>query len=145
MHSRRADTSAGRVDHLVRRYFAVVADLASTEDDLRALLDPDVLIVEHPNAVNPHGSRRDLKATIAGFHAGKRLLRHQQFDIHEVLAVDDRAAIRATWKGTIGTITGPYRPGHQLVAHVAALVTFQDEQIVRHESFDCYDPITGAP
>lgn len=142
MHSGTADEPAADVEELVRRYFAVVADLASTADDLRPLLSADLRVVEHPNAVTPTGATRDLTDTIAGFHAGKSLLREQQFDIHEILAVDDRAAVRGTWKGTIRVAAGPYSSGQQLVAHVAAIVTTRDGQIIHHESFDCYEPIT---
>ena len=33
----------------VRAYLAVVADLATTESDLRDVLHPDVVFVEHPS------------------------------------------------------------------------------------------------
>ncbi|MGY1725547.1 nuclear transport factor 2 family protein [Geodermatophilus sp. SYSU D01062] len=125
---------------VVRRYYATVADLAATEDDLRPLLDARLRVVEHPNAVTPRGAVRDLEGTLAGFGAGKRLLREQVFDVHEVLTVGDRAAVRATWRGTVGVDAGPYRAGQQLLAHVAALLTVRDGRVVDHETFDCYEP-----
>jgi ketosteroid isomerase-like protein len=131
------------IENAVRRYFATVADLDSTEDQLRRLLSPEVRVVEHPNLVTPHGATRDLESTVAGFTAGKALLTEQVFDVHEVLVNGSRAAVRATWQGTIGIDAGPYRTGQGLVAHIAAFLTFADGLVVEHETFDCYEPITG--
>ncbi len=48
--------------------------------------------------------------------------------------------MRATWTGTVERDAGPFRPGQQLVAHVAALLAVRDGRIVDHETFDCYEP-----
>ena len=133
-------TSAG-VEDVVRRYYAVVSALTSSEEELRPLLAPDVRITEHPNAITPKGAVRDLEAVITGFQAGKMLLREQVFEIHEVLVAGDRAAVRATWRGVIGVEMGPFRPGQELMAHVASLLTVRDGAIAEHETFDCYEPL----
>jgi ketosteroid isomerase-like protein len=133
------------VERTVRRYYATVADLASTEGDLVALLDPRVRVVEHPNAVAPHGAVRDLAGTVTGFRAGKALLREQRFEVLEVLAAGERAAVRATWHGTVGVDAGPFRAGQELQAHVAALLTVRGGRVVEHETFDCYEPVEAAP
>ena len=125
----------------MRRYFATVSSLSSTEDDLRALLAPGVRMTEHPNAITPRGAVRDLEAALAGFRSGKALLREQVFDVHEVLTAGDRAAVRATWRGVVGVDAGPYRAGQELVAHVAALLTVRDGVVVDHETFDCFEPL----
>jgi ketosteroid isomerase-like protein len=127
-------------EEVVRRYYAVVSDLGSTEDELRALLSPDVRVVEHPNAVTPLGAVRDLQATLTGFRAGKSLLSEQDFEVREVLTAGERAAVRAAWRGTVGVDAGPYRAGLELVADVAALLTVRDGLVVDHETFDCYQP-----
>jgi hypothetical protein len=44
-----------------------------------------VRIVEHPNAVTPHGADRTKEQSVAGFLAGKALLSGQTFTVHEVL------------------------------------------------------------
>lgn len=136
--------TAPDVEAAVRRYYATVADLSSSEAELRPLLDPQVRVVEHPNAITPSGAVRDLDDTLAGFRAGKALLRAQSFDVHEVLTAGDRAAVRATWSGTVGVDAGPYRAGQQLTAHVAALLTVRDGRVVEHETFDCYEPVGTA-
>jgi ketosteroid isomerase-like protein len=125
---------------VVRRYLGIVADLASTEADLRDLLDPDVRIVEHPNAINPRGTARGRDEAVAGFLAGKGLLSEQQIEIHELLESGDRVAVRATWRGTIAAASEALPTGTTLVAHIAAMLTVSDGKIVEHETFDCYEP-----
>lgn len=72
------------VAFIVERYYAVVADRDGSADALRALLHPDVRIVEHPNAINPQGTVRDRDAAVAGYLAGQQLLTEQTFDVHEI-------------------------------------------------------------
>lgn len=126
------------VESVVRAYYDIVADLSSSTDDLRVLLDPDLRVTEHPNAITPNGAVRDADATLAGFKAGKALLREQSFDLHEVLVVGGRAAVRATWTGVVGVDAGPYRAGQELVAEIASFLTVRDGQVVEHETFDCH-------
>jgi ketosteroid isomerase-like protein len=126
---------------VVRRYFATVADLGSSEAELRELLHPELVVVEYPNAITPQGAERDLEATVAGFLAGKQLLGRQSFEVHEALAQGDRVAVRATWSGTVGRDTPRLPAGTELVAHVAAFVELEDGLVRRHETFDCYEPL----
>jgi ketosteroid isomerase-like protein len=77
---------------------------------------------------------------VAGFLAGKKLLSEQTFSVHEVLVSGERAAVRATWTGTVGLDAGPFTRGTQLVAHIAGFLTVRDGQVVEHETFDCYEP-----
>ena len=142
-----AITQSDRADleELVREYYRIVSDLASSDDDLRRVLAPDITVVEHPNALVPAGARRDLSETLAGFRRGKALLREQEFTVHDVIADGDRAAARVTWRGVIGAPAGPFVEGQVLVAHVAAMLTVRDGAIVTHETFDCYEPFASTP
>lgn len=128
------------MEAVVRRYYAVVADLASTEQDLLEVLAPDVRIVEHPNSLTPQGTVRNLEETLAGFRAGKSLLGRQAFDVHEVIADGDRAALRVTFSATVGVDRGPFTAGTRLTAHTAAFATVREGRIIAHETFDCYPP-----
>jgi ketosteroid isomerase-like protein len=123
---------------VVRRYYETVGDLGSTRDELEGLVQPDARFVEHPNAVTPRGATRDVAATVEAFAAGKALLSKQCFDVHEVLVSGDRAAVRATWRGTVGVDRGPFLAGTELRAEVAAFVTVRDGRVAEHETFDCY-------
>jgi ketosteroid isomerase-like protein len=125
---------------VVRRYYEIVADLDSPPEALLNVLDPAVRITEHPNAINPRATVRDRDGAVAAFAAGKSLLSAQAFDVLEAVASGERVAVRATWRGTIGTGTDALPAGTQLVAHVAAWVTVADGRIREHETFDCYEP-----
>jgi ketosteroid isomerase-like protein len=128
------------VAEVVRRYYAVVADLGSTEEELAALMAPDVRIVERPNAITPSGADRGLDETLAGFRTGKLLLAEQSFDVHEVVVDGGRAAVRATWAGVVGVDNPRIPKGTRLVSHIAAFVRVREGLIEHLETFDCYEP-----
>ncbi|WP_205473128.1 nuclear transport factor 2 family protein [Nocardioides sp. SYSU D00038] len=132
--------SSTTTERVVRAYFATVADLASTEDDLRPLLHDDAVVVEHPNPVTPTGARRTTAEVLTGFASGKALLSEQSFDVHEVLVAGERAAVRATWRGVVGQDRGSFAAGTVLTAEMAGFLTVRDERVVEHETFDCYPP-----
>ena len=44
--------------------------------------------------------------------------------------------MRSTWRGTI--------EGTDVVAHMAGWVTVRDGRILRHETYDCYEPLRIA-
>jgi SnoaL-like domain len=128
-------------ESVVRRDYAIVADLGSSVDDLRDVLHPEARITEHSNAISPNGNVRDLDAAVAGFEAGKRLLSAQDFEIHDLLVQGSRVAVKATWRGTLAKPAGPLWKGAELIAHVAALLSVENHQIKEHETFDCYEPL----
>src|SRR5690349_8043320 len=118
------------VTETVRHYFAVVADLHSTAAELRGVVHPEARFVEHPNPVVPAGAVRDVEGTLAGFAAGKALLSSQEFQIHEILVAGERAAVRATWRGTVARDAGAFRVGTALEAHMAGWLTVRDGKVV---------------
>jgi ketosteroid isomerase-like protein len=127
----------------VRRFYALTTDPDATDDDLAALLHSDVRVVEHPNLVTPHGAVRDHAQTLAGRRAGRDVMAEQAFEVHDVLVDGEHAAVRATWRGTLGVARGPLAPGTELTAQVAAHVTVRGGRIEALETFDCYAPLPG--
>lgn len=121
-------------EEIVRRYFAVVADLSSSSDDLRALLTPYAVFTELPNPISPNGRVRTVDETVEGFQAGKARLSAQSIDIHEILVAGRRAAVRSTWRGTAG--------GTEIVAHMGGFLTVQGDRIAAHDTYDCYEPFS---
>ncbi|MFH8251012.1 nuclear transport factor 2 family protein [Microbacterium sp. B2969] len=119
-------------EDVVRRYFAIVADLSSSTDELRGILDPSAVFTELPNPISPSGHVRTVDETVAGFEAGKARLAAQSIEIHEVLVEGERAAVRSTWRGTVGQT--------EIVAHMAGFVTVRGDRVVAHETYDCYEP-----
>ena len=127
------------VEAVVRHYFAVVADLDSTEDDLRPLLAPDAVFVEHPNPISPTASgvrrrsgRRVRFGQGAALGPGDRRPRRAR--------ARERVAVRSTWRGTVGIEAGSLTPGDELVAHMGGFLTVREGLIAEHETFDCYEP-----
>jgi ketosteroid isomerase-like protein len=126
----------------VRRYYALVADLTSAEDELAALLHTDAILVEHPNLLLPHGAVRDRAGTLAGLRAGRQLLSRQAFTVLQIVGDGTDLAVRARWTGEIGRDLGGFRAGQTLEAEIAAFVTLDDGRVRRHETFDCYRPFS---
>jgi len=125
-------TSAETTEALIRRYFAIVADLASSEDELRAVLHPDAVLRELPNPIAPTGHVRGVDETVAGFLSGKARLTEQRIEVLEVLVAGDRAAVRSVWLGRLGDT--------EITAHMAGFITVRDNRIAAHDTYDCYEP-----
>lgn len=111
---------------VVRRYYRVAGDLRSTEEELAALLHPDVRIVEHPNPITPRGAVRDRAQTLEGYRASRGLLREQRFEVLEALERDGRVAVRARWRARTGVSRGPLAAGTEMEAHVASFLTVEE-------------------
>jgi ketosteroid isomerase-like protein len=126
---------------VILRYYSSVGDLNSAPEQLELLLSPDIRVVEHPNAISPHGSVRGRDELLAARRSGRALLSAQSFTVHEILDVADRAAVRATWTGTVGMSGGSLATGAELRAEIASFITVHDGRIVLHETFDCYPPL----
>jgi ketosteroid isomerase-like protein len=137
------DSRMTDVASVVEQYYAAVGDRDGSAEALRALLHPDVRIVEHPNAINPKGTVRNRDAAVAGYLAGKERLIEQTFDVDELLVSCSRVAVRATWQGTLARDMGPFPAGTAMKAHIAGLLTVVDGQIREHKTFDCYEPLVS--
>ena len=142
IHSpRAADADAVRV---ARRALELIADLDAPLEQFAALLAPDYVLVEHPNALRPHGRRASREEALASFAAGRSLLAMQRLDVHELLAGGRSVAVRATWRGVLATAFPGLPAGAELRAEVAQFLTVRDGLLVRQETFDCYEPMPAA-
>jgi ketosteroid isomerase-like protein len=129
------------VERTVLDYYRIVGDLTRAEDELLGVIAPDATFVEHPNPIAPRGASRSAAESLAGFRAGRQLLRDQRIEVLEVMVQGDRAAVRATWSGVIGVDRGPFTAGAELSCVMAAWATVRDNRIVAHETYDCYPPL----
>lgn len=132
------------VEATVRDYYRIVGDLRYTENDLREIVTPDAVFTEHPNPIAPHGAVRSVEQNLAGFRAGRALLSDQVIELLEVLVSGERAAVRATWSGTVGVDRGPFTAGTELSCVMAAFLTVRDNKICAHDTYDCYPPLPVA-
>ena len=115
----------------VRAYFAVVADVDSTESDLRAVLHPDAVFVEHPSPMAPHGRTHGLDVEL-------------DIEVRSLLVEGDRVAVQSTWTAVMAHDVGALGAGTRLTAHMAGFLTVKDGLVVRHETYDCYEPFGAS-
>jgi ketosteroid isomerase-like protein len=127
-------------DQLVDRYLAAITDPRTDGETLDRLIHPGYTFREWPNAINPAGTERDRATSMQGLAASRTMLRSHAFEVHEHVVSGDTVASRMTWRGTMAIDAGPLKAGTELVAHVSQHTTIRDGQILRTESFDCYEP-----
>jgi ketosteroid isomerase-like protein len=127
-------------DQLVDRYLAAITDPQTDGETLDRLIHPGYTFREWPNAINPAGTERDRATSMQGLAASRTMLRSHAFEVHAHIVSGDTVASRMTWRGTMAIDAGPLKAGTELVAHVSQHTTIRDGQILRTESFDCYEP-----
>ena len=109
------------------------AAAAFDEDALAKLMHPEARVSEMPNAINTHGTERDMDTALAAFRRGRQMLAEQSYEVHDVLEAGDKIAARATWRGRL--VQGP-----ELTAEIATFTEVRDGRIYRHATYDCYLP-----
>lgn len=114
-------------------------------EDLRKYFAPTASTTEHPNRLKPEGARTTLDRMLAASEAGAGLLSSQRYDVRSAVAVGDTAILRLTWSGVIARDADPFRPGDELVAHIAQFVETAGGLITSIETFDCYEPFDTQP
>ena len=116
-----------------------------TEEELRAVLTPEVRFVQRPNLVSPSGSESDFAAIVAGVTAGRQLLAWQSYEVRDHISQDDRVAIRMRWRGELAVDAGPLKQGTELSAWCVGHYRIERGRIAEIEQHDCYDaPVPPA-
>jgi ketosteroid isomerase-like protein len=122
----------------VRRYFDALED--SDVDVLRSVLHPDVVQIEYPNQLSRKGSRRDLKAMMEGFHAGKRVVTKQRYEIKNSIVDGEKVSLEVTWTATMAVPVLGKAAGEELRAFFAVFISLKDDRIIRQVNYDCFLP-----
>lgn len=114
---------------LVRAYLQAIesADL----DAVDRFFHPDVVVVEHPNKLNPTGKSYDRAAIRAAGERGKALLERQRYDIRGLIADGDRVCAQTEWIGVTKT-------GVEIRAHICSVFELHEGTIYRQEQYDCF-------
>jgi ketosteroid isomerase-like protein len=108
---------------VVERWLAAFDRRWPTEDELAALLAPEVVFVERPNLLRPAGSERDAAAMRAGIARGPQLLAWQAYTVRDHIASGDTVVTRMRWTGELCLAGG---------------------RIVHIEQHDCYEQPSRA-
>jgi ketosteroid isomerase-like protein len=111
-------------------------------DDLGGLrfFADDVVQVEFPNRLVPHGATRDLAALRDAAERGRKVMTAQRFEVVNAIASGEQVAVEAIWSGTLAVPLGSIPAGGQMRARFAIFLTYRDGKIVRQHNYDCFDP-----
>lgn len=126
---------------LARQYIELVADPSSTLDDLRPLLDEQIVWREMPNRFAPTGRISDFSTAAASFQKGRELVPEQTYIIRHAIASGETVAMEISWTGLVGKEIGPFAAGTHLSAELATFLRFRDGKIVSQTDYLCYDPV----
>ena len=133
-----SDNRAENVE-VVERWLGAFDRRWPREEELDALLAPDVVFVERPNLLSPAGSERDAAATRAGIAAGRDLLAWQAYDVRDHVASGDTVVTRMRWSGELAVDAGPWPAGTRMAAWCVAHYRLAAGRIVHIEQHDCYE------
>ena len=100
-------------------------------DDVARRLHEDVLVIEHPNKLNPTGKTYDKAALRAAGERGAAVLAHEHYEIRSMIVEGDRAALLIAWSGTL-------KSGATMRADICSVIELRDGLVVRQEQFDCF-------
>lgn len=122
-----------------REYLAALGD-GATGEALAAHFTTDVVQVEFPNRLLPHGATRDLAAILEGAARGQQVVREQRFDVQNALRAGNQVALEVVWTATLAISLGTLPAGAEMRARFAVFLEFRDGRIARQRNYDCFDP-----
>lgn len=128
---------------IARCYLELLADRASTSEQIEALLAPDIVVEELPSLVAPGGRTRDREAILKGFVMGKTLLTTQQYTVENALENGATVVLEVRWRGVLAEGFGKLAPGTELRARCAMFLELRDGKIAAQRNYDCYEPIAS--
>jgi ketosteroid isomerase-like protein len=94
-------------------------------------LHDDVVVVEHPNKLNPSGVRYDRAALRAAAVRGTAVMASQRYDVRAMFVGGDRITAQIAW-------TGNLRDGRVMRADIVSVIELRDGKIWRQEQYDCF-------
>ena len=132
------DNRAENID-VVDRFLAAFTLRWPTEDELAALVAPDVVFVQRPNLLSPAGSTSDAAAIRDGIAQGRELLAWQAYEVRDHVASGDTVVTRMRWEGELAIDAGPWPAETRLAAWCVGHYRLAAGQIVHIEQHDCYE------
>jgi SnoaL-like protein len=123
-----SETTVENVD-AVERFLRAFDRRWPSEDELAALIAPDIRFIERPNLINPAGSERDAAAMHAGLEQGRR---------RDHVPCGDTVVTRMRWHGELALDAGPWPAGTRMAAWCVAHYRLAAGRIVHIEQHDCY-------
>lgn len=108
--------------------------------DFSTFVSADAVFMEHPNAINPNGKKRNLAEALKGLETGRTMLLWQKYAVKNSIESGSTVFTEVEWTGKMAIDAGRLRQGQLLRAFCALRFDFVDEKIVQQTSYDCYEP-----
>jgi ketosteroid isomerase-like protein len=109
---------------------------------LAAVLHPDYVHTELPNAMSPRVRERGVVDTLSGLMAGRQTIEDQRIEVTRTIESGSTVVVEAAWRGTLKVDAGALRRGDTLSATICIVFDLADDgRILRQRNYDCYDPL----
>jgi predicted ester cyclase len=126
---------------LARRYVSLVANPASTFDEIREMYADALEWREMPNLFAPNGRTNTLAGVAAAWRKGREAVIDQVYDIRSAIADGDIVVLELSWQGTMKKTLGPFDRGTRLRAELVSIMRFSHGKIISQTDYPCYHPI----
>ena len=125
---------------IVRRLLEATA--RADLQELDELYADDAVQVEHPNRLLRAGATRNKTQIREAASRGGKLMTEQRFDVTQALAQGSAVALEARWYGRLAIDAPPlgWFAGDVMTARFAQFLELREGRIVRHATYDCFDP-----
>ncbi len=124
---------------LVLRYLRAIEGGARGEA-MSEFLHDDVVQVEFPNRLTPHGARRDRAALDEAAERGAKVVRDQRYQVLGSVVQGDRVVLEVDWQATVAVTVGPLTEGQVMRARFAWVVELREGRIREMRNYDCFEP-----
>jgi len=124
----------------IQRYVQLVTEFSTDRAAFEALLHPEFLQTELPNALNPVGQQSDRDKAFSRLQSARQILTAQQLTITNHCEQGQQVFVEAVWTGEMAVDAGPLRRGQTLRATFCMAFEFQGDRIFRQRNYDCFDP-----
>jgi len=128
---------------LARRYVSLVANPASTFDQIRAMYADELEWREMPNLFAPTGRTNTLSGVADAWRKGREAVIDQVYDIRSAIADGDIVVLELSWQGTMAKSLGPFDRGTRLRAELVTIMRFSHGKIIGQTDYPCYHPIAS--
>ncbi|RSK43752.1 nuclear transport factor 2 family protein [Hymenobacter rigui] len=125
---------------VVHEYFALVDAFETDATAYAAVLHPEVVQTEYPNALYKSLQTRSLTDILDNLRLGRELLQQPHFEVsHTRLCADGSVHVEGQWEATAASDLGPLLRGQRIRAFLCLIFEFKDGLIFRQRRYPCYE------
>jgi hypothetical protein len=128
---------------LARHYVSLVADPASTFEQVRELYGDDLEWREMPSLFAPEGRTNTLAGVAEAWRKGREVVVDQAYEIRSAYADGDVVVLELSWRGRMKKTLGPFDRGTRLRAELVTILRFGHGKIISQTDYPCYHPIAS--